>query len=178
MGGASPTFLSGHLGCWGKRVDLSRHAIVEPSSEGNDNVRSLDGDIGIRTPVHVQTLLARLVKCTETLQSCAYSNVANVCAVSRVLVPLGRQDPISSVDYGILGCVDHRSGLLDERHIDRNSTHLQRVRGQAKVNAWVVALKGRGDCGDILRQIDENGAWSSRGSNFECFVYPTRKLVD
>lgn len=179
----SSALKSGLSGLGGKLGDGAGDSIVESSTKGDDTVGVLHGHVGVAGAVHtehVESLRVSLVEGTKTLQG---GGDGDLGLLGKLLEQLGAllvaENTLSDVEDGLLGHVDEVGGSLDGLLLElvggSRSQVGERVRGDGGLGGDGLSQDGGGD---ILGQVDQNGAGSARGGNLKGLVDSSRELGD
>ncbi|KAI3481425.1 hypothetical protein L1887_56127 [Cichorium endivia] len=183
-------------------VDAAGDTVVESCAEGDDEIGVLHGEVGVRRAVHakhVQTERVELVERTQALEGGGYGDVVLLGELGEQLGALGRrEDALAGVDDGTLGDADETRRLLElggeDVLLGRADVGVLLLEGGAAAVAGDLSARQAGDhvglglavgdglaedaCGDVLGQVDEDGAGAAGGGNLEGLVDAARELCD
>lgn len=167
-------FGGGQLGLGGELGDVTSHAIVEPRTDGDDQIGLLHGHVGIGGPVHaehVQGLRVEFVVTTQTLQGRGDGDARLVGQFLQDLGAIGAgEQTLAHVQDGFLGDV-HQAGDTVNGALELLLAQLASGQGRRAREGRDGAVHGDGLAedagGDILGQIDQHGAGAAGGGDLE-----------
>ena len=98
-----------------KLFHLAGHPIVETDTESQQQIRMVDGIIGVKGSVHPQHVQAEFFlagKCSQPHQCHGHRDTCLVGKLLQLLAGIGRDDPPATVDHRPLGSLDGGSNLF------------------------------------------------------------------
>eukprot|EP00038_Savillea_parva_P027453 m.59640 g.59640 ORF g.59640 m.59640 type:complete len:483 (-) comp7906_c1_seq1:659-2107(-) len=163
----------------GKRIQASRHTVVKPCAECNDEIGVLHGVVGGGMTVHTKhaqgQFIVRFIKRPQSLQRGCDGNVAPFGQLRQFGRCTRLQDALPDIQHGLLRHPNQTCNLI-------NGGIGRRERNGRVLTPLVFGFRSRGlfelHGSDVFREVHEHRAGSSRHGDIKRLVEVPRQVAN